>query len=97
MKQYIWVQLNTINSEKKTIICPQLYHQATKPPRLDLYYGNLCSNGYQIWFFNFFINEKNCFVQIYFTDFFLGYEFRNYGLDVIGYSQMEFEDRPGTF
>ena len=50
-----------------------------------------------IFFLLFHKRKICCFAQIYFTDFFLGYEFRNYGLDVIAYSQMESEDRPGTF
>jgi len=33
-------------------------------------------------------------MQIYFTDYFLGYEFRNYGSDVLAYTEMEQEDRP---
>ncbi len=35
----------------------------------------------------------NVIGQIYFIDFFLGYEFRTYGLDVINYSEMEPEER----
>jgi hypothetical protein len=40
------------------------------------------------------LNFANVLGQIYFTDFFLGYEFRNYGFDVLAYSEMEPEDRP---
>lgn len=42
-----------------------------------------------------FLNFVNVIGQIYFLDFFLGYEFRTYGLDVINYyySEMEPEDR----
>lgn len=46
------------------------------------------------FFFCEFLNFANVIGQIYFTDFFLGNEFRNFGLDVISYSQMEHEDRP---
>jgi hypothetical protein len=40
------------------------------------------------------LNFANVLGQIYFTDYFLGYEFRNYGFDVMAYSEMEPEDRP---
>ena len=40
------------------------------------------------------LNFANVIAQIWFTDFFLDYEFWNYGIDAITYSQMEFEDRP---
>jgi hypothetical protein len=33
---------------------------------------------------------------MYFTDYFLGYEFRNFGLDVVNFSMMEPEERPGN-
>ncbi len=39
------------------------------------------------------LNFINVIGQIYFLDFFLGYEFRTYGLDVINFSEMEPEDR----
>lgn len=41
-----------------------------------------------------FLNFVNVIGMIYFTDFFLGYEFSRYGLDVVSYSEMEPEDRP---
>lgn len=40
------------------------------------------------------LNFVNVIVQIYFTDFFLGYEFSNYGMDVLNYTGEEAEDRP---
>jgi hypothetical protein len=40
------------------------------------------------------LNFANVLGQIYFTDYFLGYEFRNYGFEVLAYSEMEPEDRP---
>lgn len=39
------------------------------------------------------LNFINVILQIYFIDFFLGYEFRTYGLDVLNYSEMEPEER----
>jgi hypothetical protein len=39
------------------------------------------------------LNFVNVIGQIYFIDFFLDYEFRTYGMDVLGYTEMEFEDR----
>ncbi len=39
------------------------------------------------------LNFANVIAQIYFLDFFLGYEFRTYGLDVVNFSEMEPEDR----
>ena len=41
------------------------------------------------------LNFINVIGQIYFLDFFLGYEFRTYGLDVVNFSEMEPEDRSG--
>jgi hypothetical protein len=35
------------------------------------------------------------FLQIYFTDFFLGYEFRNYGLEVLSLTANDEDDRIG--
>jgi len=40
------------------------------------------------------LNFANVIGQIYFTDYFLGYEFRTYGSDVLSYTGMEYEDRP---
>ena len=39
----------------------------------------------------------NCIVQIFFTDFFLGYEFTTFGTDVLNYVGEEGEDRPDPF
>jgi len=39
------------------------------------------------------LNLANVVGQIYFTDFFLGYEFSTYGTEVIAYSERESEDR----
>jgi len=39
----------------------------------------------------------NCIVQIFFTDFFLGYEFTTFGTDVLNYTGLEGEDRPDPF
>ena len=39
----------------------------------------------------------NCIVQIFFTDFFLGYEFTTFGTDVLNYTGEEAEDRPDPF
>jgi hypothetical protein len=40
------------------------------------------------------LNLVNVLSQIYFIDYFLGYEFTSYGLQVMAYSEMEDEDRP---
>jgi len=40
------------------------------------------------------LNFIHVIVQIYFTDFFLGYEFTTYGTDVLAYTNEEAEDRP---
>ena len=40
---------------------------------------------------------SNLVFQIYFTDFFLGFEFRNYGLEVINLSMKNQEERLGIF
>jgi len=40
------------------------------------------------------LNFVHVIVQIYFTDFFLGYEFTTYGTDVLAYTNEEAEDRP---
>jgi hypothetical protein len=40
------------------------------------------------------VNFINCICQIYFIDYFLDYEFRTYGTDVLNYTGMEYEDRP---
>ena len=39
------------------------------------------------------LNFINVVGQIFFIDFFLGYEFQTYGLDVVNFSEMEPEDR----
>lgn len=39
------------------------------------------------------LNFVNVIAQIYFIDYFLDYEFRTYGLDVLSFSEMEAEDR----
>lgn len=40
------------------------------------------------------VNFINVICQIYFIDFFLDYEFRTYGSDVLNYTGLEHEDRP---
>lgn len=40
------------------------------------------------------VNFVNVVCQIYFIDFFLDYEFRTYGSDVLNYTGLEHEDRP---
>lgn len=61
-------------------------------------YWRLHRGSHGLYALRFFACEVLNFVvvicQLYFTDFFLGYEFRNYGLDVVAYSEMEPEDRP---
>lgn len=42
-------------------------------------------------------NFVNVIVQIYFIDYFLDYEFSTYGSDVLKYTGLEHEDRPGNF
>ena len=61
-------------------------------------YWSLSRGGHTLYAFRYFVceflNLANVIGQIYFTDFFLGYEFRNYGLEVLAFSEMEPEDRP---
>lgn len=39
------------------------------------------------------LNFVNVIAQMYFIDFFLGYEFTTYGTDVVNFSELEPEDR----
>jgi len=61
-------------------------------------YWSLNRGAHGLYALRFFLceilNFANVLGQIYFTDFFLGYEFRNYGFDVLAYSEMEPEERP---
>ena len=60
-------------------------------------YFRLNRGGHTNYALRFFaceiLNFVNVILQIYFIDFFLGYEFRTYGLDVVNYAEMEPEDR----
>lgn len=61
-------------------------------------YMRLHRGSHAFYAFKYFacevLNFANTILQIYFIDFFLGYEFTQYGADVINYSEMEPEDRP---